>query len=104
MLAKWNRKLIAVSYLLKNQGSKLSWFFQILWKTIEKTQKQESRRNYFCLKMISKVAKVAFTINFPKKHPDFGDLKANQRHERHARVFFICFSTYDLNIKIGLDT
>ena len=22
-----------------------------------------------------------FTVNFPKKHPDFGGLKTNRRHE-----------------------
>ena len=25
--------------------------------------------------------KTCFTINFPKKHPDFGDVKTKQRHK-----------------------
>ena len=40
----------------------------------DKIQKQGTLRNYFCLKICS-------TINFPKKHPDFGGLETNQRHK-----------------------
>ena len=32
-------------------------------------------------------------IKFSKKHPDFGDLKTNWRHEIQAWIFFTCLST-----------
>ena len=31
------------------------------------------------------------TVNFPKERTDFGDLKANQRHELQARFFHASF-------------
>ena len=37
-------------------------------------------------------------VNFPKKDLDFGGLETNQRHETQTRIFFICSSTYELNI------
>ena len=33
-------------------------------------------------------SKASSTVNFPKKHPDFGDLETNQRDEPQARLFF----------------
>ena len=44
--------------------------------------------------------KTSSAVNFPKKHPDFGGLETNQKHETQTRIFFfICPSTYELNIK-----
>ena len=39
-----------------SQGSQLSWFFYTIWKTNRKSKKQRALGNYFCLKMISKLA------------------------------------------------
>ena len=39
-----------------NQGSQLSRIFQTILKTIRKSKKQGALGNYFCLKMISKLA------------------------------------------------
>ena len=42
--------------------------------------------------------KTSSAVNFPKRHPDFGGLETNQRHETQTRnFFFICPSTYKLN-------
>ena len=32
--------------------------------------------------------KTCSTVNFPEKHPDFGGLEANQRHEIQTWIFF----------------
>ena len=42
--------------------------------------------------------KTSSTVNFQKKCSDFGDLETNQTHEPQAKLFFICPSTYQLNI------
>ena len=42
--------------------------------------------------------KTSSAVNFPKKHPDFGGLEMNQRHETQARMFFfICPSICELD-------
>ena len=42
--------------------------------------------------------KTSSTLNFPKKHPHFGDLETNQIDKTQTRIFFISPSTYELNI------
>ena len=39
-----------------NQNSQISWFFKTKYKTITKSKEKEALGNYFCLKIISKLA------------------------------------------------
>ena len=56
--------------------------------------KTEGSRELFLLENNSKTC---YTGNFLKKHPDFGGLETNQRHEIQVFIFFTCSSTYELN-------
>ena len=58
-----------------------------------KIQKQEILGNFFCLKMISKLAPQKFC----QKNLDFGVWKPNKDMKLGLKFFFTCPSTYELN-------
>ena len=66
-----------------NQATKLSWFFQIIRKTIRKFKKSG-----LFIFLSENDFKTSFKVNFPKQRPDFGDLETKQRHEPQTRFFF----------------
>ena len=68
-----------------NQGSEVSWFFQTIWKAVRKSKKTGGSREVF---LPENDFQTSFTVNFPKKHPDFEGLETNQRHENQTWIFF----------------
>ena len=66
------------------QGSQLSWFFQIIWKTIRKSKNRASREWF----LPESDLKTSTIVSFPKEHSHFGGLETNQRHETQTRCVF----------------
>ena len=77
-----------------NQDSQLSWFFQITWKNVRNKKIGGSRE----LLLPGNDFQTSSTANYPKKQAGLGSLETNQRHETQAWGFFVCPSTYQLNI------
>ena len=68
---------VPVNLKPKNQGSQLYWFFQIIWKTITKSQNKLQENDF----------KTWPTVNFPKKHQNLGSLETNQIYKVQTWIF-----------------
>ena len=71
-----------------------------MWNTVKKSKTGASRDLF----LPEKDFKTSSALNFPKKYPVFGGLETNERHENQTKFFFMCPSTYELDMKFVLST